>query len=90
MPRSGDLSWGSIQPPWWEISQPSWNEDKLFAMLSVRMKPLPPPNGPRMAACLGRVGKAGWAAPRGHPTTQVLGAQFTRLHRGVAGSWGGI
>lgn len=63
MPRSGDLSWGSIQPPWWEISQPSWNEDKLFAMLSMRMKPLPPPNVPRMAACWGVWGRQAGPPP---------------------------
>lgn len=48
------------------------------------MKPLPPPNGPRMAACWGVWGKAGWGPPRDHLSTQVLDDP---IH--PAASWGG-
>lgn len=49
------------------------------------MKPLPPPNGPRMAACWGLWGKAGWA-----PLGTILAPKCWAtdpIH--PAASWGG-
>jgi len=60
LPRSGDLSWGSIQPPWWEISQPSWNEDKLLRG-EPECEASAAPQRPRMAACWGVWGS--WLGP---------------------------
>ena len=57
-----------------------------FCVLSVRMKPLPPPtasDGGVQWAC----GEKELGRPPGPPlppSTQALGAQFIRMHRGVA------